>query len=326
MASIFLGECLFIAGHNTARVFTVVVALTTTLSSPASSSSGSSTAVRWLVPSWLAVEFLSFQVVRWREASSWRYLLRNLDSLGFTWAMNLGYYLVVTAMPSLWWRSPFFTCPHLWTGGIVGATVSNFALMGSALHFGGNDGLPASSGITTYADTILRDGWAFPLLGACVGVSLLGFSLVWTNMVPAYRPTFYRRDTHARFVEHMWHTNTMTGRHGYEPNDSKAQVLKFYANRYWPRKELVTSWLRDNWDDWMDTTTPTPKWFNKKWRRLFPKDWLPSDISNWGYFAKSDEEKFKSFKLPSAGGNGRTASAVLSRVMTGGVAMVKRKK
>ena len=200
---------------------------------------------------------------------------------------------MVTAGPPLWWRAPFGACPHLWAGGIVATAISNFALMGTALHFSGDNGdLTSSPGsASTYADALIHNGWAFPLLGACVGVSLLGFFLVWTNMVPAYRPTFYRRDTCAQHVEHHWHANTMTGRHGYEPNDSKARVLKAFANRYWPRKELVTSWLRDNWDDWMDTTTPTPKWFNKKWRRMFPKDWLPSDISNWGYFARGDDDE-----------------------------------
>ena len=110
-------------------------------------------------------------------------------------------------------------------------------------------------------------------------MNLLGLSLVWTNMVPASRSTFYRRDTPAGYVVHLWHANTLTGRHGYAPNDSKARVLKAYANRYWPRKELVVAWLRENWDGWTDPATPTPKWFTKKWRRLIPKEWLPSNVA-----------------------------------------------
>ncbi len=54
-----------------------------------------------------------------------------------------------------------------------------------------------------------------------------------------------------------------------------------YTNAYWPRKALVTAWLRENWDTWTDEAT-RPRWFRgergKRWRAMFPPGWLPERL------------------------------------------------
>ena len=52
--------------------------------------------------------------------------------------------------------------------------------------------------------------------------------------------------------------------------DARAVLLNIVANRYWPRKELVTAWLRENWD-----AIREKRWNTEEWRAIFPEGWLP---------------------------------------------------
>ena len=88
-AAVFLGNALRIAAHLAARTTAVATALYVTLSSSAPSS-----AVPWLVPAWLAVEFVAFNLARWLEADSWWLYQRGADGFVFSALLNLGHYIV----------------------------------------------------------------------------------------------------------------------------------------------------------------------------------------------------------------------------------------
>ena len=168
-------------------------------------------------------------------------------------------------MPLLFVRMPFLACPHIWAGGTVAALLSNVALLAAAVHLAGGAGALAAFP-------------AFEVLGACAGAEALGFLLVWANVVERFRPTLWRRRTTQQHVElTLWEGGTYTGRHGFSPDDSKAQVLKVFDRRYWPKKALVTAWLHEHWAAWKDEAT-RPRWFDARWRRLFKPDWLPEQL------------------------------------------------
>ena len=245
----FIGDVLFIAGHLAARVTAVAVALSVTVSAPAS---------RWLVPAWLVVEYIALNLARWLEADSWRYWLRGGD--GYVWGAvcNIGYYASVSAVPLLWMRIPLWVCPHIWACGIVAAVLSNFALLATAFHLTNvsGDGGGAASAAAAFP--------AFEVLAACTGVEVLGFLLVLAYMVPRFRPTLWRRRTTQEHVElSLWVLCAPSSKYGPTPNDSRARTLATFSTKYWPRKEIVTAWLRENWGTWQTKAT-RPHWFTAK--------------------------------------------------------------
>ena len=275
---VFLGDAMFVAGHLSARVASVAAALTVTLAV--------STA-RWLTPTWIAAEYILFNLARLYEGS-WVYFPRGADGFTISVFVNLIYYAVSSAVPLLWLRLPVWACPHIWSGGIIAAVLSNVALLATAFHLGG-DG----------ASSAIEPAWAFSLLAACVGFEALGFFLVWKNIVPKYRSTFWGRRTTQQHVElTLWEQGTYTGRGGHSSNDSRSRVLKFFANRYWPRKAKVVAWLHENWPEWQNEAT-RPTWFTKRWRGLFDDDWLPGKISEDDDRRTTRTSSWTSFRLAS---------------------------
>ena len=136
--------------------------------------------------------------------------------------------------------------------------VSNVALMWTALSLGDGDG----------------DGGLFV---ACHVASLCGFLMLWFNMVPEYRKTFYKRLTTQQHVEtNIWRLCPPSVSYGPTETDSRARTLASWSSRYWPRKAIVKAWVREHWDEWMDPET-RPKWFTEEWRNLFPPGYLPAD-------------------------------------------------
>ena len=94
-------------------------------------------------------------------------------------------------------------------------------------------------------------------------------------MVPRFRPTMWRRCTTQQYVElTMWQECTRDS-WGPTRNDARARLLKVTANRYWPRKAIVTAWLREHWEEWEHPAT-RPTWFTNRWRSMFPPGWLPA--------------------------------------------------
>ena len=91
-------------------------------------------------------------------------------------------------MPLLFFRMPFFACPHIWAGGTVAALLSNVALLAAAVHLAGGAGALAAFP-------------AFEVLGACAGAEALGFLLMWANAVPRFRHTLWKRWTYRHFNE-----------------------------------------------------------------------------------------------------------------------------
>ena len=172
------------------------------------------------------------------------------------------------AAPLLWFRMPFWTTPHIWFGASLATLASNAALLGVASHLaadgqGGSghrigDGGPAAA--------------AFAVLGALAAVEALGFLLVWANMVPRYCPTLYRRRTTQQHMELVRWDECANKEWGPSKSDARAQMLRFYSNRYWPKKEIVAAWLREHWDDWH---ADPPRWFTPAWRALFDPRMLP---------------------------------------------------
>ena len=83
-------------------------------------------------------------------------------------------------------------------------------------------------------------------------IELLGLLLIYANMVSGYRPSLYRRMTTRQHVERVrWHVDVPCDREwgvARNRNDARACLLDDQASRYWPRKELVTAWLREEWD------------------------------------------------------------------------------
>lgn len=106
--AVFVGDALLIAGHLAARAAAVALAL-----------GALGTTHAWLVPTWLAVEFAVLQAVRTFEASSWRFFLRGADGFVVSAAFNLAFYFILSAAPCMWFRAPFWACPHIWAGGII---------------------------------------------------------------------------------------------------------------------------------------------------------------------------------------------------------------
>ena len=215
------------------------------------------------MPAWLVAEMVVFNLARWLKAEWRRWFQRGANGVGISALLNFGYFVIVSAVPLLSARTPIFVTPHIWAGGTVAAILSNAALLAVAIRLAGGEALAFP---------------AFEVLGACTGAEVLGFMLVWAAMVPSFRPTLWKRRTlrdHVRLT--LWDGGTYTGRHGFSPDDSKAQVLRVFARRYWPEKALVTAWLQEHWATWTDKAT-RPSWFTKKFRRLFPPDWLPTQL------------------------------------------------
>ena len=258
--AMFFGDALRLAAHLASRAVAVAVALTV-----------ASATARWLVPVWLAVEFVIFNLTRWLEAGTWRNFRRGANSRAISLLMNLIHHLVVIAAPLLWFRMPFFVCPHIWAGGIVATALSNTALLGVAFHLAEGAGVTAETG-GGGGGGLASSGPAFEMLAACVGAEVIGSLLVWISMVPRYRPSLWRRRTARQHVElTLWEECTF---HKWGPtrNDARAKVLAGYANCYWPNKALVTAWVNENWAAWQ---AAPPHWFTAKWKALFPPDWLP---------------------------------------------------
>ena len=221
-----------------------------------------------------------FNLVRWLEAGSWRFHKRGADGFVVSVVANLGWYLCCSAMPLLWWRMPFFACPHIWAGGTIAAILSNAALLAAASHVTDVD-----------ADGALA-AWAFEVIGACAGAEALGAVLVWANMVPRFRPTLYRRCTMQQYVERSrWEECPPSMSFGSAPNDSRARTLNAFTRCYWPRKAVVTAWLSENWRQWVDPGS-RPHWFDRRWLDLFPLEWLPDGGKGvWADFVAQEEEE-----------------------------------
>ena len=282
--AVFVGDALRIAAHLACRVTAVAAALSVT--------GGAASAARWLVPAWFALEFVVFNLARWLEADSWRYILRGADGFAVSALFNFVYYLVIFSAPLLWLRMPCFACPHIWAGGTVAALLSNAALLAAALHLAGDDAL------ATFP--------AFEVLGACAGAEALGCLLVWTNMVKRYRRTLWRRCTMHHFMQTLWEDCTLaewgdTLSRGWIPppaqsstrNASRAIQLVVHANRYWPREALVKAWLREQWvaiqaeaANFVDPMHPdatleanTEEGPQGWWVGIFPPGWLPEETT-----------------------------------------------
>ncbi len=74
--AMFLGDALFVASHNGARVVAVSVALAQTVHA------GAALATRWLVPSWMLAEMIALHAVRCFEKSWWGGF-RGVDGVAF---------------------------------------------------------------------------------------------------------------------------------------------------------------------------------------------------------------------------------------------------
>ena len=107
------------------------------------------------------------------------------------------------------------------------------------------------------------------MLGVCAAAEALGFLLVWTNMVPRYRHTMWRRRTVKEHAELTRWEDCTSFEWGPTRNDSRAQLLGSWSNAHWPRKALITAWLRENWE-----AIQSAPWFTPEWRAHFPKEWL----------------------------------------------------
>ena len=258
-ACVFLGDMLFVAGSLACRAVAVAVALTVTHAS----SSGPA-----LVPLWLAVEYALFNLARVLLGGSWHFFARSADGPVFGLMMNLTSYLVCTAAPILLYRMPFIVMPHIWSGSIVTAALSNFALLGAAFHLAGGGGEASAAGVSA--------GAAFTALAACAGVQALGCVLIVWNMVPRYRPTLWRWRTARQHVAlSLWRDCPPSAKFGSRPVDSRARTLKTYSLRYWPPKDVVVAWVNEHWASWQAEETK-PEWFDE-WTKIFPPGWLPDD-------------------------------------------------
>ena len=179
--------------------------------------------------------------------------------------------------------------PHIYAGATVTAVVSNVVLLVTAFHLADADGKAA-----------VGSAWSFTVLGTCAAVEALGFFLLWLNMVPEFRRTLWQRRTTRQHVElALWEAGTYTGRYGRSLNDSKAQILSSFCVRYWPPKDIVAAWVRKNWDTWKDEAS-RPKWFNKRFRRMFPAGYLPENLD-----MKSSSKSSRSSWIGRAAAGGR---------------------
>ena len=267
-ACVFAGDAVFIAAHLACRATAVALAVDLTTSREqvhdADEVAIASDGAAWLVPAWLAVEFFLFTLARLQ--AGWRLFRRGVDGFAAGALANLMYYLGCTASPLIWYHIPYFACPHIWSGSVVAALLSNAALLATAFRVG-DAGRAAS---------ILDGGElaAFKMLGACAAAEVLGAALVWTNMVKRYRPTLWQRRTVRQHVEEaLWVDAVGSGKYGPSENDSRARTLVVVANRYWPRKAIVIAWLRENWAAWQNEAT-RPHWFTERWTRMIPLAWM----------------------------------------------------
>ena len=295
-ACVFAGDAVFIAAHLACRATAVALAVDLTTSREqvhdADEVAIASDGAAWLVPAWLAVEFFLFTLARLQ--AGWRLFRRGVDGFAAGALANLMYYLGCTASPLIWYHIPYFACPHIWSGSVVAALLSNAALLATAFRVG-DAGRAAS---------ILDGGElaAFKMLGACAAAEVLGAALVWTNMVKRYRPTLWRRRTCKQHVALALWANGTKDRWGPTRADARAYTLHQFANRYWPSKALVTAWLAEHWAAWTCPDT-APAWFTPKWRSRFPEGWLPAELEprrRRSSFARRVSQKLSraSFDLP----------------------------
>jgi hypothetical protein len=197
---------------------------------------------------------------------------------------------LITAAPCAFFRTPLWSCPHIFAGGVLGsALVSNTGLLATAGYLAAPAApLPLDGPL---AATVGVGTW-FAALGACTGASALGFFVLWLNMVPAFRPTFYRRRTMGQYVHGEWNDPERTFRTwGASRNDARALLLTRRSTCYWPSEAIVGAWLRENWAEWTALNNfglpaaTRPKWFDEKWRAMFPREWLPGTFSIGNYQA-----------------------------------------
>ena len=184
----------------------------------------------------------------------------------------------MSAVPLLFYRTPFFACPHIWAAGTVATLLSNIALLAVVVHLAGDD--VAAEALAAFP--------AFAVLGACAGAEALGFLLVWANMVPRYRPTLWRWRTKSQHAELTHWEGCTDDTWGSTRNDARAFLLELFANRYWPREALVKAWLREEW-----AAIRASPWFlderGEPWRAHFPPGWLPvGDGGDGGERATAD--------------------------------------
>ena len=132
----------------------------------------------------------------------------------------------------------------------------NWALLGSAIVQSSND---CGTVLCEHQDRVLQ------LL--CSGTVLIALSVVvfFTNIVPKYRTTFYKRDSYKNMMRRTWHTYSV---------EEIEMVLSTRLPLYWP-KDLAKQWLEEHWER---LEREKPGWFvDPVWREGLPVECWPSE-------------------------------------------------
>ena len=208
----------------------------------------------------LAAEFGLFTLVR-VSIGNWRYFSPVGDSTVFSIIFHTVLFLIMMAAPFPILRYPWMVTPSVYAGVIAWNLLLSNPGMAAAAFFA-----------FERAPNLASQAVAIALVGVTAGCALAA-ALGMANVVPTFRPTFYRHRTGAVHMREFWwkRESYMWDGEMQEQEKIRAEILTSYARCYWPT-DLVEAFVQEGRARWVGEE---PEWFTEEWRARIPPEFTP---------------------------------------------------